>query len=149
MKLMLICSTGGHLAQMVQLRTWWSQHDREWVTFDKGSAGDILRDEVVHWAFHPTTRNLVNAIRNMGLAIRLLRKSRPDLLVSTGAGVALPFYVIARLLRIRTIYIEVVDRIDSRTLTGRLTYPLCDEFVVQWDEQRACYPRAEVIGPLL
>lgn len=149
MKTMLVASTGGHLAQLMALKPWWVNHVREWVTFDKGSADQILEGETVHWAFHPTTRNIPNALRNLGLAVRLLRKSRPDLLVSTGAGVALPFFLVGRLLRIRTVYIEVVDRIDSRTLTGRLVYPLCDEFAVQWPQQLSCYPSARVIGPLL
>jgi hypothetical protein len=70
-------------------------------------------------------------------------------IVSDGAGVAFPFFVVAKLHRVKTVYLEVYDRIDSRTLTGRLCYPITDLFCVQWEEQRTLYPRAELIGTLL
>lgn len=146
MRILLVSSTGGHLAQLLLLRSWWERHERAWVTFDKPDAVSALASEEVHWAFHPTTRNLFNALRNLGLAWRMLRQSRPDVLVSTGAGVAFPFFVVAKLLGIRTVYVEVFDRIDHPTLTGALCYPLTDLFSVQWSEQRAIYPNAEVVG---
>jgi UDP-N-acetylglucosamine:LPS N-acetylglucosamine transferase len=148
-KVALVCSSGGHLAQLLRLRPWWSRHDRLWVTFDTPDALAHLADEHVVWAHHPTTRNLPNAFRNLLLAWRTLRRERPDVVVSDGAGVALPFFVVAKVLGIRTAYIEVYDRIDSRTLTGRLCRPFADLFCVQWEEQRARYPRATLIGTLL
>ena len=70
-------------------------------------------------------------------------------MVSTGAGVALPFFVLARLRRVPTVYIEVFDRIDSPTLTGRLCRPFTTRFCVQWPEQESLYKDSIVIGPLL
>jgi UDP-N-acetylglucosamine:LPS N-acetylglucosamine transferase len=119
------------------------------VTFDTPDAVALLADEPVVWAHHPTTRNLPNAIRNLALAVRVLRRERPDVVVSDGAGVAFPFFLAAKLVRARTVYVEVYDRIDSRTLTGRLCAPITDLFCVQWEEQRRMYPRAKLIGTLL
>lgn len=149
MRVLLAASTGGHLAQLLALSAWWLQHDRLWVTFDKGGAVQSLVEEDVVWAYHPTTRHLGNALRNFLLARRVLRDFQPDLVVSTGAGVAVPFFVAARFAGVRTLFIEVVDRVASRTLTGRLVYPFADEFVVQWAVQRHLYPDARVIGPTL
>lgn len=149
MKVILVCSSGGHLAQLHRLQGWWGSHERAWVTFDTVDAVSLLEGERVIWAFHPTTRNAVNALRNLVLAWRVLRRERPDVVVSTGAGVAVPFFVIAKLLGMRSVFIEVYDRIGSRTLTGRLVYPLADRFLVQWEEQTRLYPRAESIGALL
>jgi len=56
---------------------------------------------------------------------------------------------LARLLRIPTVYVEVFDRIDSRTLTGRLCRPLSTKFLVQWPEQQELYRGSTLIGPLL
>jgi len=148
-KILLVASDGGHLAQLLPLEDWWRRHDRHWVTFQKPDAEAALAGEQVTWAHHPVTRNLPNAVRNLGLAVRTLRRLRPDVVVSTGAGVSLPFFVVARFLRIRTVYIEVFDRIDSPTLTGRLSYPLSDAMCGQWPQQLAIYPEAVVIGPTL
>ncbi|MCA2186090.1 PssD/Cps14F family polysaccharide biosynthesis glycosyltransferase [Nonomuraea cavernae] len=148
-KVLLVASSGGHLAQLASLEPWWRKWHRTWVTFDTDDARSRLRGENVVWGHHPTTRNLPNLVRNFRLAIKLLRRDRPALIVSTGAGVAFPFFLIAKFVRIPTVYIEVYDRLDSATLTGRLCSPLTTLFLVQWEEQLRFYPRARVIGGLL
>lgn len=149
MHVLFVTSTGGHLDQLLRLRPWWEQLERTWVTFDKPDARSALEGEarVIH-AFHPTTRNLPNALRNLRLARAVLRDVRPDVVVSAGAGVAAPFFALARSMNIATAYLEVYDRIDSATLTGRLVAPFTDTFLVQWPEQLALYPRATVVGPV-
>jgi nitroreductase len=149
MKIALVCSSGGHLAQLYRLEPWWRSHARMWITFDTPDAISLLAEERTVWAHHPTTRNLPNAVRNLRLAWRVLRTERPDVVVSDGAGIAVPFFLVAKALGIRTIFVEVVDRVDSRTLTGRLVYPLTDLFVAQLAEQTRLYPRAVAIGALL
>lgn len=148
-RLLLVASTGGHLTQLVALREWWQDCERAWVTFDNQHARSALAGENVIYAHSPTTRNLPNAVRNAVLAHRTLKDTDPDLVISTGAGVAAPFFAVAHALRIRTLYIEVIDRISSRTLTGRMVYPFSDVFAVQWREQLSLYPGATVIGPTL
>jgi UDP-N-acetylglucosamine:LPS N-acetylglucosamine transferase len=149
MKIAFVCSSGGHLFQLYRLREWWEKHDRIWVTFELPDAVSLLADEQVAWAHHPTTRNVPNLVRNLRLAVRVLRDYRPDVVVSSGAGVAFPFFLVARTLGCRTAYVEVYDRIDSPTLTGRLCHPLSDVFALQWEEQKRFYPRGELIGRLL
>jgi UDP-N-acetylglucosamine:LPS N-acetylglucosamine transferase len=148
-RILLVGSSGGHLSQLYALRPWWEKHERRWVTFDMEDARSLLGGETVAWAHHPTTRNVPNAMRNYALARRLLAEWQPDVVVSTGAGVALPFFIEARRRGIRTVYVEVVDRIDSASLTGRLCGPFTDLFLVQWEEQRRLYPEGVVIGRLL
>lgn len=149
MRILFVCSLGGHLAQLYQLRPWWDRHERTWVTFDHPHAESLLQGERLITAFAPTTRNIPNALRNLRLAIKTIRAERPDVVISDGAGVAFPFFVVARLLRVRTVYLEVYDRITRPTLTGRLCYPLASLFLLQWPEQAASYPRGQVIGCLL
>lgn len=145
----LVASSGGHLAQLLALEPWWRDRDRTWVTFDTEDARSRLDGEQVVWAHHPTTRNVKNLVRNLRLAIRHMRGRRPDVVVSTGAAVAFPFFLVAKVMRIPTVYVEVYDRLDSPTLTGRLCRPITDLFCVQWEEQTRFYPHAEVIGSLL
>ena len=121
MKILFVCSTGGHLGQLYKLRPWWEAHERAWVTFDDPHS----------------------------LAIRILRAYRPDVVISDGAGVAFPFFLVARVIGIRTAYLEVFDRITRPTMTGRLCYPIAELFLLQWPEQVRHYPRGRVIGCLL
>jgi len=146
---LLVGSSGGHLAQLYRLKPWWETHDRVWVTFHKRDATSLLQGERVVWGHHPTTRNIPNLIRNARVAWIVLRRFRPHVIVSTGAGIAFPFFLLANFFGARTVYVEVFDRIDSPTVTGRLCYPLADLFVLQWPEQLRFYPRGEVVGALI
>ncbi|MCC3266591.1 PssD/Cps14F family polysaccharide biosynthesis glycosyltransferase [Arthrobacter gengyunqii] len=149
MKIMFVTSGGGHLAQLLPLQPWWKDHGREWVTFRQSEVETALADEDVTWCFFPTTRHLPNAVRNLFLSWPTLRRFRPDVVVSAGAGVSVPFFIMARLMGIRTVYIECFDRITMPTLSGRICYPLSDAFCIQWEEQREFYPEAINIGQLL
>lgn len=142
-------SSGGHLTHMRMLMPVIDQAaDRFWVTFDKEDANTALAGERVYHCFFPTNRNLKNAVRNTLLAVRVLRKERPDLVVSSGAAVAVPFFLVGKLLGAKTVYVEVFDRADAPTLTGRLVRRVTDLFVVQWPEMERVYPGAVNLGPV-
>ncbi|RKS71323.1 oligosaccharide biosynthesis protein Alg14 [Motilibacter peucedani] len=147
--LLLVASSGGHLAQLLALRSWWQEFPRTWVTFDTEDARSQLAGEDIVFAKHPTTRNVKNLLRNSVIAAKLMRDVRPTMIVSTGAAVAFPFFLYAKGMHVPTVYLEVFDRVDSRTLTGRLCRPLASEFLVQWEQQRALYKGSRVIGTLL
>ena len=149
MKILFVCSSGGHLAQLYRLRPWWQGHQRAWVTFNDPQSRSLLTGETVIHAHSPTTRNIPNAVRNLRLAFRVLRDQRPDVVLSDGAGVAFPFFLAAQALGSATVYLEVYDRISRPTLTGKLCYPFTELFLLQWPEQAASYPRGRVVGCLL
>ncbi|CAN5642509.1 UDP-N-acetylglucosamine--LPS N-acetylglucosamine transferase [soil metagenome] len=128
------------------LEPWWSDHDRRWVTFDTEDSLAKLGEEHVTWAHHPTTRSLKNLVRNTMVAWRVMREFHPDVVVTTGAAVAVPFFWMHKLFGAYTVYLEVFDRIDSRTLTGRLCRPVTDLFLVQWPEQQRLYPQSVLLG---
>ena len=132
--LLIVCSTGGHLLQMQELREAWAPFERVWVTFDKSDSRSLLRDERVVYAFGPTNRNIPNLLRNLRLALRVLRRERPSSILTTGAGVAVPFAWIGRILGIPTIYVESVTRIDGLSLSGRLIAPVTKDVYCQWPE---------------
>ena len=130
------------------LKPIWEKQERFWVTFDKIDANSILKDENVYHCYFPTNRNIFNLIRNTFLAIKVLWKEKPDLIISSGAAVAVPFFYLGKLRSAKTIYIEVFDRIDKPTLTGKLVYPVTDKFIVQWDEMKEVYPKSINLGSI-
>lgn len=134
---------------MCALQSWYRDHESLFVTFRTPDAESRLVEERTVWAYHPTTRSVKNLLRNTGLAARLIWRERPDVVVSTGAGVALPFFVIGRLFGAVTVYVEVIDRLDTATLTGKLCRPFASVFCVQWPEQEKLYRGAVDIGRLM
>ena len=133
---------------MYMLKDIWSKHDRAWVTFNKADANSILKDERKYWCHYPTNRNIPNLIKNTVLAIKILKKERPDVIISSGAAVAMPFFLLGHLFGAKLIYIEVFDRIDKPTISGKFCYKFADKFIVQWEEQLKVYPNAINLGQI-
>lgn len=148
MKVCLVGSSGGHLTHLYMLRPFWENNARFWVTFDKEDARSLLENEKMYPCHYPTNRNLKNLIKNTLLAWKVLRKEKPELIISSGAAVAVPFFYLGKLFGAKTIYIEVFDRIDKPTLTGKLVYPITDCFIVQWEEMKKVYPKAVNLGSI-
>lgn len=148
MKVCLVGSSGGHLTHLHMLKPFWDKYDRFWVTFDKEDARSLLGNERFYPCYYPTNRNLKNLVRNIGVAWKVLRKEKPDLIVSSGAAVAVPFFWLGKILGTKTIYIEVFDRIDKPTLSGRLVTPVTDRFIVQWPQMESVYPKAINLGSI-
>lgn len=146
---LLACSAGGHLLQMLRLRDAWGEFDHMWVTDDTSDARSLLRGEDVVYARTPTNRNLPNLFRNLLIAWRLVARTRPRVVMTTGAGTAVPFAWVARLRGARIVYIESLTRIDSPSLSLRLISPTADRIYVQWPELRARVPRARYAGSVL
>ena len=146
MKICFVTSSGGHLTHLMQLQEWWQGKERFWVTFDKEDSRSILKNERKYWCYFPTNRNIKNLIKNTFLSIKILIKEKPDLIVSTGAAPAIPFFYIGKLLGAKVIYIEVYDRIDKPTITGKLVHPISDLFILQWEEQKKFYSKGQVLG---
>ncbi len=148
MKVCFVGSSGGHLTHLYMLKPFWKNKERFWVTFDKEDARGLLGGEKVYPCYYPTNRNLKALIINTKLAWKVLKRERPDLIISSGAAVAVPFFYIGKLMGAKLIYIEVFDRIYKSTLTGKLVYPITDKFIVEWEEMKKVYPKAINLGSI-
>ena len=147
-KVCLVGSSGGHLTHLYMLKPFWKDKERFWVTFDKADAQSLLEGEKMYPCYFPTNRNIKNLIRNTFLAIKVLHKEKPDIIISSGAAVAVPFFYLGKLRGAKTVYIEVFDRIDKSTLTGKLVHPVTDKFIVQWDEMEKVYKNSINLGSI-
>lgn len=145
---LLVASSGGHLLQLVQLADVWGREDRAWVTFKKPDALSLLEGEHTIFAHHPTNRNAFNLVLNSLLAIRVFLRLRPKVVLSTGAGVGVPFCWVGRAFGARVIFVESFSRITEPSLAGRLVHPVAHRFFVQWPEMLERYRKAEYRGPV-
>jgi len=145
----LVSSHGGHLTEVLQLLDAFQGHQIFFVTYRsardeylKGIAPVYLTDNI---GTSPS-RLLVATIWAWGI----LRTEKPDCIVSLGAEIAIPFFYIAKVLGIETIYIESWCRIKDLSLTGKIVYPVANRFWVQWPELlEFCGSKAEYYGAVI
>ena len=147
-KVCLVGSSGGHLTHLYMLKPFGKIKSVFGLLFDKEDARSLLNGEKVYPCYYPTNRNIKNLIRNTVVAWKVLHKEKPDLIISSGAAVSVPFFYLGKLFGSKLIYIEVFDRIDKPTLSGRLVYPIVDKFIVQWEEQKEVYKKAINLGSI-
>ena len=118
---MLVASTGGHLAQLHQLRPLLGcDDDVVWVTFDTPQSRSLLAGERVEHVRSVAPRDWRNLARVSAHSRSLLLRYDIDRVISTGSAVALAFLPTARLMGIRAEYIESAARSTGPSVTGRL-----------------------------
>jgi len=133
-EVMLVCSSGGHLLQLLALAPAWDGRSRVWVTFDKSDARSLLVGERLIFGRGPTNRSIRNLLANLALSWRIVRRERPRVLLTTGAGLAVPFAWTARLFGARVFYVESLTRFQGPSLSCRLIAPVAHRIYVQWPE---------------
>lgn len=134
--MLLVCSPGGHLQQLLALRPAYEGMRTTWVSLPGPDVEHLLAGEDLVLAHGPTNRSLAKLARNLGLAWRVLRDRRPDVILSTGAGPAVPFFWLGRLRGARLVYVESLTRTTGMSLSGRLVAPVAHAVFVQWPGAR-------------
>ena len=146
---LVVCSSGGHLFDAVAISSAWSRHSRAWVSFDKADVHSLLRGERLYIAHGPTNRNIPNFLRNLRRASRVVGETSPRVIVTTGAGVGVPFAWLGRLRGARVIYVECAGRVDRPSLSARLIAPIAARVYAQWPELAADWRGARYAGNVL
>jgi len=146
MKICLVCSYGGHLTEILEMMNAFEGHEIFFLTYDAVRTRQLEDAYLVHHiGFNP-----LRMAASLPRIWHVLRKERPDVIVSTGSEIAIPVFYLAKLLGIKTIFIEAWTRVYKPTGTGRIVYPVSDVFLVQWEELLAAYgPKAQYKGAIL
>ena len=145
MKICIVSSVGGHLTEARAFKSVYSQYDHFFVLNDhvilpqdmKGKTYFISHSER-DWRFFV----------NLWEARNILKKERPQLILSTGAGLAVPFALMGKVFNIPNIFIEISAQVTEPSLAGRMMYYLADRFFCQWKEIQEKLPKA-IYGGLI
>ena len=149
MKIGVITSGGGHELQINRLSWFFEKEDHFFVLCkNKKSIKDRKKND--YYAFYPDSRNILNFFRNIVFATHVLRREKPALLISDGAGVAVPFFLMGKFFfKTKLVFIEPYDFVMGPSMTGKLLYNIADLFLVQHKRQKKWFPKAQYIGSLL
>ena len=151
-KVMFISSTGGHLNELLQLEPLFDKYNYSIVS-EKADSNKSLKDRYknkVHYLAYGTKHNMLkygfifpfNCLRSLYLFFKI----RPEVVISTGSHTAVPMCYIAHFFKKKVIYIETFANIYTKTMAGKLVYPIADHFIVQWESMLELYPDAEYGG---
>jgi beta-1,4-N-acetylglucosaminyltransferase len=148
-KIALVCSHGGHLTETLQILPAFAGHEVFFATYH--SSRDTEVTQIAHAYFTQNIgTSLFRMFRATFWALRVLWREKPDVIVSLGAEIALPFLYLGKLLGVKTIFIESWCRVEDLSGTGRLVYPVADVFWVQWPQLlEVCSSKAQYRGSVI
>ena len=151
-KVLFISSTGGHLNELLQLKSMFSEYDYCLVT-EKTKSNLYLKDQYgdrVHFLIYGTKHHMLTypfkLLANCFISLYYYFRFQPDYIITTGVHTAGPMCCIGKLFGSKVIYIETFANMVTKTATGKLLYPICDKFVVQWESMKKIYPKADFGG---
>lgn len=149
MKICIASSTGGHLVQARLLEPVYGRYEHFFFTFKGGVAEEMKKTERVRDIPNIVRRNPLSWIVGAVLSARVAIAERPDVVLTTGAGIVVFFCIFAKMLGAKLIFIESMARVERPTLTARMLYPFCDLFFVQWPGLQKYFPKARYAGRLI
>lgn len=142
----LACSHGGHLNEMLQLAPAFEGHEVFYFCYDADTTRRLPEAVLVP----NMARNPIEFVKNLVRAVLLFRRRRPNVIVSTGAEIAIPLFLVGKCFGCRLLYLECGAQVTTPSGTGRIVYWLADQFLVQWPELLQAYgPRARYEGSLI
>jgi len=150
---MFISSGGGHLEELLQLKSLFDKYDYSLIT-EKTDTTKYLKKEYrnVNYLLYGTKDHLVPYLfifpMNIIISLVLFIKYRPDAVISTGTHTAVPMCLIAHFLGKKVVFIETLANATSPTKAGKIVHKYADKFVVQWESMLDVYPDAEYWGTI-
>lgn len=147
-KVLFIASAGGHLNELLQLEPLFQKYDSYLITEKMKSNLSLKKKYHDHLFFlvfgskEHLLSYLFKFMYNCLKSLYLFFKIRPKVIVTTGTHTAVPMCYIGKLFRRKVIFIETFANQSTKTLSGRLVYPIADLFIVQWEEMLKLYPKA-------
>ena len=151
-RVLFIASAGGHLSELLALRSMFHTYDSFLMTEKTKSSLSLTKEfkNRIGFLLYGTTAHPFSypfkLLGNCFISLYYYLKFRPKVVITTGVQSAAPMCCIAKIMGSKIIYIETFANIETKTATGRIIYYFADYFVVQWKSMLKLYPRAHFGG---
>lgn len=156
-KLCLAASGGGHVRQILDLEPLWASHGNYVFVTEPTALGQSIA------ASHPTEfvehvalgqarlgaplRMLMAACRNAWQSLRIIRRHRPGVVLTTGAGSMFFTILWARLFGAKVVLIDSFARFHAPSAFARLGGPLAHLRIAQAPESARRWPGSRLFDP--
>lgn len=163
---MFAASQGGHYKELMGLQSLFSKYDSVLVTDNQAAIKQVdvasdFKDIAILHTMADARKKMAGSSKRIGRfqqigtylkmfieCIHVYQKYKPKVIVSTGANIAVPLFICAKLYGAKSIFVESNAMVYSKTTTGTLVEKLSDTIYVQWPEMLKVYPNAEYYGVL-
>ena len=149
LKICVACSPGGHMVQARRLASVYEEHEHFYFTFSGPVARELEKNARVRTIPNVVKGNPVSWVVGLVQSLRVAVTERPDVVITTGAGVVVFLCLFCKLFGAKLVFLESMARVSRPTLTARMLYPFADLFLVQWPQLCKFFSKAEYVGRVL
>ena len=149
---LFISSTGGHFSELMRLKPMFDKYDYHIITEKTKTTEDLkntykkkidflvygTKDHIFSYIFKVT----YNTLKSLFLFIKI----RPKIIITTGTHTAVPMCYLGKVFGSKIVFIETFANVETKTMAGKIVYPIADLFIVQWEEMKKLYPKATYLG---
>jgi beta-1,4-N-acetylglucosaminyltransferase len=148
MKICIACSAGGHLVEALQLMPILKSHKVFFITVDRPQSRERLK-KCKAFFIEDTKRSPHKLTTAFFQNMKILRKEKPTVIISTGAAAAVPALFAGKILGAKIVYIESIAAVNRPASAGKVAYTISDLFIVQWRSLLKFYKKAVYGGQLI
>lgn len=127
-----ISSGGGHWEQLKRLREAWQSYPVVYASVNPES-GDEVAPARFFIVPHANRRMKLALIRCCFSVAVIVLRTRPAVVVSTGAAPGYFGIAIGKIIGARTLWLDSIANVDRLSLAGRMVRPFADEWLTQWE----------------
>ncbi|MCK5830863.1 MAG: glycosyltransferase [Methylococcales bacterium] len=131
-KALFISSCGGHWKQMRRLEPAFEGVIKYYASTDSGYA-QFVPNEIFYSLPDASMWNKFRLIWQAVSVLWLLIKTRPDVVITTGASVGFFALFFAKKLNIKTIWLDSLANAENMSLSGIKVRPYADLWLTQWE----------------
>lgn len=147
---LLVCSAGGHLAQILELNELMNKYNYLIVTEDIEATKSLAHEYNIKFLRPDAKRGSFifwrNFFKNIFISFKIILSFKPHVIITTGSHTAVPMCLLGKLMRKKVVYILSYARINSKAKSADIIYPIADLFIVQWESAKKLYPKAKYFG---
>ena len=149
-KICFTASSGGHLEEILELRSILKKYDSFLLTEKTRfvTSLDPKRTYYLRQCSRHDKSLLLELLWNSAVSLGVFIKERPNAVITTGALATIPFCLMMKLFHKKLIFIESYAKVSSTTRIGRFLYRYADRFYVQWGSMLGQYPDAVYAGSI-
>ena len=148
-RICLVASAGGHLSQLLKIVPAVAGYEVFVITTSEAVRENLTRLGPVHVVSECNRQHVLQLIRVFLACKRILRRERPDVVLSTGAAAGCMCCFLGKLRGAKVVWVDSITNVDRLSLSGWLVRHIADLFLVQWAALGQKYRGTEYVGTIV
>lgn len=132
-RVLAVASAGGHWVQLLRLMPAFDGHTVSFLS-TKENFGEMVAPHRFYFVHNATRWNKLGILRTFFVVAGIVRKAKPDVIITTGAAPGLLAIIAGRLCGVRTLWIDSIANAEDLSLSGKIASLFAHKALTQWED---------------